>query len=54
MRRALLSISDKTDILIKSLFERGVELITTSGTVRFLTEAGLPVTAVFDYTEFPK
>ncbi|OZI15403.1 bifunctional phosphoribosylaminoimidazolecarboxamide formyltransferase/IMP cyclohydrolase [Sodalis-like symbiont of Philaenus spumarius] len=56
VRRALLSVSDKTGILTfaRALSERGVELLSTGGTTRLLAEAGLPVTEVSDYTGFPE
>lgn len=56
VRRALLSVSDKTGILAfaRSLSERSVELLSTGGTARLLAEAGLPVTEVSDYTGFPE
>ncbi|HDO1312314.1 TPA: bifunctional phosphoribosylaminoimidazolecarboxamide formyltransferase/IMP cyclohydrolase, partial [Aeromonas veronii] len=46
IRRALLSVSDKTGILefAKALNERGVALLSTGGTAKLLGEAGLPVT----------
>ncbi|MGL5153794.1 MAG: bifunctional phosphoribosylaminoimidazolecarboxamide formyltransferase/IMP cyclohydrolase, partial [Aeromonas veronii] len=56
IRRALLSVSDKTGILefAKALNERGVALLSTGGTAKLLGEAGLPVTEVSDYTGFPE
>ncbi len=56
IRRALLSVSDKTGIVdfAKVLVEHGVELLSTGGTARLLTEAGLPVVEVADYTGFPE
>jgi phosphoribosylaminoimidazolecarboxamide formyltransferase/IMP cyclohydrolase len=56
MPRALLSVSDKTGIvdLGRGLAGRGFELISTGGTARALSEAGLPVTAVSDVTGFPE
>lgn len=54
--RALLSVSDKTGIVdfARGLAEMGVEILSTGGTARTLTEAGLPVTPVEDYTGFPE
>lgn len=48
IRRALLSVSDKTGIveLAALLHERGVELLSTGGTARTLAQAGLPVVEV--------
>jgi phosphoribosylaminoimidazolecarboxamide formyltransferase / IMP cyclohydrolase len=56
MPRALLSVSDKTGIvdLGRGLAARGFEIVSTGGTARALTEAGLPVTAVSDLTGFPE
>lgn len=48
IRRALLSVSDKTGLLelAKNLAARNVELIASGGTAKALTEAGYKVTAV--------
>jgi phosphoribosylaminoimidazolecarboxamide formyltransferase/IMP cyclohydrolase len=55
VRRALLSVSDKTGLLefARALAnEFHVELISTGGTARFLRESGLKVTDVSDVTGF--
>jgi phosphoribosylaminoimidazolecarboxamide formyltransferase / IMP cyclohydrolase len=56
VRRALLSVSDKTGIVdfARGLAELGVELVSTGGTARELTDAGLEVRAIDDYTGFPE
>lgn len=56
VRRALLSVSDKTGIVefARALHQRGIELLSTGGTARLLSEAGLPVIEVSDYTGFPE
>lgn len=56
VRRALLSVSDKTDIVdfAQRLSALGIALLSTGGTARLLTEAGLSVTEVSDYTGFPE
>jgi phosphoribosylaminoimidazolecarboxamide formyltransferase/IMP cyclohydrolase len=56
MPRALLSVSDKTGIadLGRGLVARGFTLVSTGGTARALTEAGLPVTTVSEVTGFPE
>ena len=56
IRRALLSVSDKTGIVefARALSARGVDLLSTGGTAKLLAEAGLPVTEVSDYTGFPE
>jgi phosphoribosylaminoimidazolecarboxamide formyltransferase/IMP cyclohydrolase len=55
-RRALLSVSDKTGIvaLARELAALGFELISTGGTARALSGAGLPVTEVASLTGFPE
>jgi len=54
--QALLSVSDKTGIvpLAKELAARGIKLLSTGGTAKALTEAGLPVTDIGSYTGFPE
>lgn len=54
INRALLSVSDKTDIipLAKSLHQADVEIISTGGTARRIREADIPVTDVSDITDF--
>src|SRR5207302_1373411 len=56
MPRALLSVSDKTGIvdLARGLAARGFELVSTGGTARALSDAGLAVTGVTDLTGFPE
>lgn len=56
VKRALISVSDKTGIedFARQLVERGVELLSTGGTFRLLTGAGLAVTEVSAYTGFPE
>jgi phosphoribosylaminoimidazolecarboxamide formyltransferase / IMP cyclohydrolase len=56
LRRALLSVSDKTGIvaLAESLAARGVELLSTGGTWRTLYEAGVTVEEVSSHTGFPE
>jgi phosphoribosylaminoimidazolecarboxamide formyltransferase/IMP cyclohydrolase len=56
IRRALLSVSDKTGIVdfARGLHAAGVALLSTGGTARLLAEAGIPVTEVSDYTGFPE
>jgi phosphoribosylaminoimidazolecarboxamide formyltransferase / IMP cyclohydrolase len=54
--RALLSVSDKTGLVefARGLVELGIEIVSTGGTARELSEAGLPVRAVSDFTGFPE
>ncbi|MGE6259883.1 bifunctional phosphoribosylaminoimidazolecarboxamide formyltransferase/IMP cyclohydrolase [Heyndrickxia sporothermodurans] len=56
MKRALISVSDKTGIIefAKGLLELGVEILSTGGTKKALEEAGLVVTGVDDVTGFPE
>ncbi|KNY34104.1 MULTISPECIES: bifunctional phosphoribosylaminoimidazolecarboxamide formyltransferase/IMP cyclohydrolase [unclassified Agrobacterium] len=56
IRTALLSVSDKTDILELAtvLSKLGVKLLSTGGTAKAIAEAGLPVTDVSDVTNFPE
>jgi len=54
--QALISVSDKTGVLefARALSARGVALLSTGGTAKLLTEHGIPVTEVADYTGFPE
>ncbi|MBP1601785.1 MAG: phosphoribosylaminoimidazolecarboxamide formyltransferase/IMP cyclohydrolase, partial [Acidobacteria bacterium] len=56
IRRALISVSDKTGLvsLAQFLHGRGVELLSTGGTASHLRNAGIPVRDVSDYTGFPE
>ncbi|MBQ9887618.1 MAG: bifunctional phosphoribosylaminoimidazolecarboxamide formyltransferase/IMP cyclohydrolase [Bacteroidales bacterium] len=54
--RALISVSDKRGVVgfARELESLGWEVISTSGTMRLLSEAGVKVTAVSDVTGFPE
>ncbi len=56
VRRALLSVSDKTGIVefARGLADLGIEVISTGGTARALGEAGIPVRSITDLTGFPE
>src|SRR5919107_422074 len=56
IRRALLTVSDKRGLVdfARGLAELGVEIVSTGGTARELTGAGLSVRAIDDYTGFPE
>ena len=56
IRRALLSVSDKTGLLelARALAARNVELLSTGGTAKAIRDAGLPVRDVSDVTGFPE
>jgi phosphoribosylaminoimidazolecarboxamide formyltransferase/IMP cyclohydrolase len=55
-RRALISVSDKRGIVefARGLAALGVEILSTGGTAKTLSEAGIPVRQVSDYTGFPE
>tara|TARA_R110002126_G_scaffold28577_6_gene95333 strand:+ start:2515 stop:4098 length:1584 start_codon:yes stop_codon:yes gene_type:complete len=55
-RRALVSVSDKTGIVdfARELTSLGFELLSTGGTHRQISEAGIAVTEVSAYTGFPE
>ena len=54
--RALISVYDKTGVvdLARGLVDRGWEIVSSGGTARALTEAGMPVTEVEDLTGSPE
>jgi phosphoribosylaminoimidazolecarboxamide formyltransferase/IMP cyclohydrolase len=54
--RALLSVSDKTGLVefARGLVELGIEIVSTGGTAQELSEAGITVRAVSDFTGFPE
>jgi len=56
IRRALISVYDKRGLveLATALNAAGVEIVSTGSTAARIEEAGLPVTAVADLTEFPE
>jgi phosphoribosylaminoimidazolecarboxamide formyltransferase/IMP cyclohydrolase len=56
IRRAILSVTDKSGLaeFASFLAEGGVELVSTGGTKKALTDAGLAVTAVDQVTGFPE
>ncbi len=56
VRCALISVSDKTDIVefARALVVKGVKILSTGGTFRLLSEHGIPVIEVSDYTGFPE
>jgi len=53
---ALLSVSDKTGLipLATAFVQRGITLLSTGGTARYLKSHGLSVIEVADYTGFPE
>jgi len=56
VRRALISVSDKTGILefAQTLVAMDIAILSTGGTYKVLKNAGLNVTEVSDYTGFPE
>ncbi|MFC8681200.1 bifunctional phosphoribosylaminoimidazolecarboxamide formyltransferase/IMP cyclohydrolase [Microbacterium ureisolvens] len=56
IRRALVSVSDKTDLLAlgEALVAAGVEIVSTGGSATLLREAGHEVTDVSSVTGFPE
>ena len=56
IRRALISVSDKSDVIpfARFLHTSGIEIISTGGTAAALKEAGVPTTPVEDLTGFPE
>ena len=56
VRRALLSVSDKNGLIpfAQRLHAMGIELVSTGGTSRALSEAGLPVIDISSVTGFPE
>src|SRR3954451_2014668 len=56
IRRALLSVSDKRGLveLAHGLRELDVEIVSTGGSARELSEAGIEVRSIEDFTGFPE
>jgi phosphoribosylaminoimidazolecarboxamide formyltransferase/IMP cyclohydrolase len=56
VRRALLSVSDKTGIVAFARFlaEQGAEILSTGGTAAAIRAAGIPVKDVSEHTGFPE
>ena len=56
VKRALISVSDKSRLIdqAKALHERGVKLVSTGGTHKAITAAGIPVKDVSELTNFPE
>jgi phosphoribosylaminoimidazolecarboxamide formyltransferase / IMP cyclohydrolase len=56
IRRALVSVSDKTDLMLlaDALIAAGVEIVSTGSTAATIREAGHPVTDVSAVTGFPE
>jgi len=56
IKRALISVSDKTGIveLAKELSSMGIEIISTGGTQKILSDSGIKVINISDITGFPE
>ena len=56
IRRAVISVSDKTGIveLAQRLRQWNVEIISTGGTLKTLTDAGIQATSISEVTGFPE
>ena len=56
IRRALISVSDKTGIVefARQLVAMDVEILSTGGTYKLLTDSGISAVEVSDYTGFPE
>lgn len=56
LKRALISVSEKSGIVdfASKLDKLGIELISTGGTHKLLSDSGLEVTKVSDITKFPE
>lgn len=56
IKQALISVSDKTGIveLATKLHQFGIHIISSGGTAKLLQEAGIDVTEVSEYTNFPE
>ena len=56
MKRALISVSDKSGVveLAQVLHAEGVEIISTGGTAKLLTDNDIPVVGIQQITDFPE
>src|SRR5437016_13976665 len=56
VERAILSVSDKTGIidLARVLTARGVEILSTGGTAKHLSDAGIAVTPIAQWSGAPE
>ncbi|HUV02782.1 MAG TPA: IMP cyclohydrolase [Desulfobacteria bacterium] len=54
--KAVISVFDKAGVveLAKALHEHGIELLATEGTARAISECGIPVTRVSEFTGSPE
>ncbi|HEX8408099.1 MAG TPA: bifunctional phosphoribosylaminoimidazolecarboxamide formyltransferase/IMP cyclohydrolase [Thermoanaerobaculia bacterium] len=56
LKRAILSVSDKTGLveLARALSAKGVEILSTGGTAKHLSDAGIPVTPIAQWSGAPE
>ncbi len=56
MKRAIISLSDKSGLeeLAKELIDLNYEILSTGGTLKYLTDHDIKATAVSEVTEFPE
>jgi phosphoribosylaminoimidazolecarboxamide formyltransferase / IMP cyclohydrolase len=56
VRRALISVSDKSGLIEfgKALSQHGIEILSTGGSAKMLSDAGIQVTEVANHTGFPE
>ena len=56
IKRALVSVFDKTDLdkLAKEFVSRGIEIMSTGGSAKFLRDKNIKVADVSNYTNFPE
>ncbi len=56
VKRALISVSDKSQLIAQAqaLHARGVKLVSTGGTRKAISDAGIPVKDVSELTKFPE
>lgn len=56
MKRALVSVSDKTDLVpfVKGLTQAGFEIVSTGGTKQVLDNAGIKTISIEEVTHFPE
>lgn len=56
INRALISVFDKTDLdkLAKEFVSRGIEIMSTGGSAKFLRDKNIKVKDVSEYTNFPE
>ncbi len=56
IERALISVSDKNGLIpfVKRLNELGVEILSTGGTAKVISNEGIPVIEISDYTGAPE